>query len=381
MQSVEDACHIFEQMVSMNTISSRSNLGLIDYVAELLEPSGFDLVLTKNSDQTKANLFASIGPDDQRGLILSGHSDVVPVSDTGWDTDPFKLTNKDNRFYGRGTCDMKGFLAIAVSIGKKIKAASLKRPLHLAISYDEEIGCLGAPKMLETLNPAYEKPAWAVIGEPTMLNPVHGHKSITVTKSTFKELAAHSSLPENGINAIQYASLFIQKLYQCKEAWASSPVSEKQERSINTGLITGGLAPNIVADFCEVIWDLRQSSSDHPEAVMNEVQELTWQLIEQAPRDLEIFHKTLVSVSGLSPDPDSSLADLLLRLTGSGSCQQVHYLTEAGLFQREGIDAIVCGPGSIDQAHQNNEYLDCKQFEQAVSLIENLIVEKCCKGD
>ena len=181
--------------------------------------------------------------------------------------------------------------------------------------------------------------------------------------------------------AIQYASLFIQKLYQCKEAWANSSVSEKRERSVNTGLITGGLAPNIVADFCEVIWDLRQSGSDHPEAVMNEVQELTWQLMGQAPRDLEIFHKTLVSVSGLSPDPDSSLADLLLRLTGSGSCQQVHYLTEAGLFQREGIDAIVCGPGSMNQAHQNNEYLDCKQFEQAVSLIENLIVEKCCKGD
>ena len=188
MQSVEDACHIFEQMVSMNTISSRSNLGLIDYVAELLEPSGFDLVLTKNSDQTKANLFASIGPDDQRGLILSGHSDVVPVSDKGWDTDPFKLTNKDNRFYGRGTCDMKGFLAIAVSVAQKIKSASLKRPLHLAISYDEEIGCLGAPKMLEKLNPDYEKPAWAIIGEPTTLNPVHGHKSITVTRSDLPPL-------------------------------------------------------------------------------------------------------------------------------------------------------------------------------------------------
>ena len=378
MQSVEDAYYIFEQMVSMNTISSRSNLGLIDYVAELLEPSGFDLVLTKNNDQTKANLFASIGPKDQGGLILSGHSDVVPVSDTGWDTDPFKLTNKDNRFYGRGTCDMKGFLAIAVSVAQKIKSASLKRPLHLAISYDEEIGCLGAPKMLETLNPDYKKPTWAVIGEPTMLNPVHGHKSITVTKSTFKGLAAHSSQPENGINAIQFASLFTQKLYQCKEAWANSSVREKRERSVNTGLITGGLAPNIVADYCEVTWDLRQSGSDHPEAVMNEVQKFTRQLMKAAPRDLEIFHKTLVSVSGLSPDPDSCLANLLLRLTGSESCHQVHYLTEAGLFQREGIDAIVCGPGSIDQAHQNNEYLDCKQFEQAVSLIDTLVHEKCC---
>lgn len=377
MQIVDDAYQILKHMISMNTISSRSNLGLIEFVAELLEPSGFDLVLTKNSHKTKANLFASIGPKDQSGLILSGHSDVVPVSDKGWDTDPFKLTTKDDRFYGRGTCDMKGFLAIAVSIAKKVKAASLRRPLHLAISYDEEIGCLGAPKMLETLNPDYKKPAWAVIGEPTMLNPVHGHKSITVTKSTFRGQAAHSSLPENGINAIQYASLFIQKLYQCKEAWASSPVSEKQERSINTGLITGGLAPNIVADFCEVIWDLRQSGSDHPEAVMNEVQELTWQLMKKAPRDLEIFHKTLVSVSGLSPNPDSSLADLLLRLTGSKSCHEVRYLTEAGLFQREGIDAIVCGPGSIEQAHQNNEYLDCKQFKQAVNLIEKLIAEKC----
>jgi len=375
------AIDMIAKLVGFATVSRESNLELIEYVRSYLAQLGVESRLVPNADETKANLFATIGPAVQGGVVLSGHTDVVPVDGQPWDSDPFTLTERNGRLYGRGSADMKSFYAVALALVPEMLERELVRPIHLALSYDEEIGCLGAPAMIERIAAELPPPRAVVVGEPTDMRIVTAHKSITGLETVVIGHEAHSSQTHRGVSAVMTAARLITFLEDMAKENAAGPASrtpfEPPYSSIHVGTVHGGTATNIISRECRFGWDIRCIPEDDPQSFVDRFDRYCRDEILPDMRAVatgsSIVTKMRCSVPALSPEPDGEAEALVRLLTGYNSSDAVAYGAEAGQFQRAGFSTVLCGPGSIDQAHQPNEYIEKSQVHACVDFMRRMI--------
>jgi acetylornithine deacetylase len=334
-----------------------------------------------NADGTKSNLMATIGPAVEGGVVLSGHTDVVPVDGQPWSTDPFTVIEKGGRLYGRGTCDMKGFLACALAAAPELAQANLTRPVHLALSYDEEIGCLGAPAMIDVIRREVPAPAFVVVGEPTNMEAVNGHKGIATFQVTVIGREVHSSQPHLGVSAVMEAVKLMSSLGVLAErlqaeADPASPFTPKGP-TLTIGIVHGGTAHNILARQCEFIFDLRAPGPRTPAEILApflaEAAELDRTLKARAP-EAGVHVEMRTNVPPFAPETEGVAEAFARRMTGdNGPPRVVAFAAEAGQFQQAGFSTVICGPGSIDQAHQPDEYVEVSQLQRGALFMRRLI--------
>ncbi len=378
---------LIQRLVGFDTTSRDSNLGLIEWVRDWLKGQGVESRLTYDPSGTKANLFATIQPGTRPGIVLSGHTDVVPVDGQPWDTDPFKATIKDDRIYGRGSADMKSYIAAALAMTPRFLAADLKSPLHFALSYDEEIGCLGVRGLIEDLARAGIKPAGCIIGEPTSMQPVVAHKGKRAYKCCFRGREAHSALTPQGVNAIEYAARLVVYIRHLAERMRDCETRDNgfdvPFTTLQTGVIKGGTAANIVPRDCEVHFEFRYLPGVDPEALESEIRSYAERVLLPEMRAIDpatfISFETKAEIPGLDPSVERAEQDrvtaLAQALARNPSIAKVAYATEAGLFQGAGIPSIICGPGSIGEAHKPNEFIALEQVALCESFMERLLAE------
>jgi len=371
---------LLEKLISFPTVSRDSNLALIAFIRDYLASLGVHSELFYNADRTKANLFATIGPLDRGGIVLSGHTDVVPVDGQDWSMDPFTLTEKDGLLYGRGTADMKGFIACVLAAVPAFLQTPLATPVHLAFSYDEEVGCLGVRPMLAELGKREHTPILCLIGEPTELKPVLGHKGKLAMRCRVSGAACHSAYAPYGVNAIEYAAKLIARLGEIGEDLARPEHHDARFdppfSTVQTGLIKGGRALNIVPAECEFDFEVRALPDFDAQVVSDRLQQFADE--ELVPRmravqaDTGISLQSLGAYPGLATEPDSEAARLVALLTGSTDFGTVAFGTEGGLFHQAGIPAVVCGPGSMEQGHKPDEFIALAQLEKCDGLLLRL---------
>ncbi len=373
---------MLQRLVAFDTTSRNSNLDLIRHIQGYLDEFGVRSTLVPNAEGTKANLFATIGPEAEGGIVLSGHTDVVPVDGQPWETDPWTLTAKsDDNLYGRGTCDMKGFIATALSHVPSFQRAQLKVPLHLAFSYDEEIGCLGAPALAEKLVGAVPRPRAVIVGEPTMMGVVNAQNFGGGITATFTGFEAHSSMTHLGVSAIHFAGDFIHWLNELQAELAQRKRTDIDtvpgHTTINVGIIAGGTAGNILARECTLNWGYRTLPGDDPWEVQRRAEayiaELLLPKMKAKHPDANITLKRRSFVPGLLPQENEEAAKLALEWTGGNRTYAVPYGTEAGIFRGHGIPTVICGPGDIAQAHQPNEFVAKSQMDACDTFLGKLI--------
>ena len=382
MSTMTSATEHLARLVGFETVSRDSNLALIDWVEAHLSAKGARCRRTWNDDRTKANLWATFGPEGPGGVVLSGHTDVVPVDGQDWTTDPFTLTEREGRLFGRGTADMKGFSAAILSVLDGASLTALHQPLHVALSYDEEVGCLGVDRMIDDAVANGLRPEYAVIGEPTTMHMIRAHKSINVFRTRITGKAAHSSQPHRGAGAIFAAGRLIERLDALgrhKRAAAAQNGFEPPWTTVQVGLIRGGNAVNILPAECEFLWEYRALPDEDPDELLDQLRafaeaEVLPSLREFAP-DAAIEFEALARVPPLMADPQARAERWLATLPGvrSGGSGEVSFATEAGSFQRAGIHAVVCGPGSIDQAHQPDEFIETAELACCERMLEGII--------
>ncbi len=382
----QKSIELIEKLISFDTTSRESNLELIAFVQDYLSGLNIESTLVHNEEGTKANLYATLGDQDKPGVMLSGHTDVVPVDGQDWDTDPFKITQKGSRLYGRGTSDMKSFIAIALAKLPEFQARGLETPLHLALSYDEEIGCIGVRRMIDMINTLPVKPAMAIIGEPTSMQVIVGHKGKRSYRGTVRGLEAHSSLAPTGVNAVEYAAEAISHLKSMARRIAGNgPFDELYDvthTTVHTGTIHGGTALNIVPKDCVFEFEFRFIGDDDPDAIEAEIRGFVAQSLE--PGMHEISRETGIDIECVNDMPsldlgaDEEIVTFVKALAGRNDHAKVAFGTEAGLFQkRAGIPAVVCGPGDINQAHKPNEFIEISQIEECETFIGRLMDRVC----
>jgi len=376
---------LIARLVSFPTISERSNLALIDWAEGYLSAHGARCRRTMNEEGTKANLFATIGPEVAGGVVLSGHSDVVPVEGQSWSSDPFVVTERNGRLYGRGTADMKSFLAIAMALAPEFAARPLRRPIHIAMSYDEEIGCLGVASMIQDIMANLPPPGLVIIGEPTSMRLVTGHKGVNLFRTRVIGRAAHSSQPHRGAGAILAAGRLIDYLWRLGEEQRQQrdPRFEPPWTTVQVGLIEGGTAVNILPAECSFFWEYRNLPSQDSSAIRKLFEdycerEVLPSLREFAP-EARIETEAVALVPPLAQEENGAAEALVRRLTGANESAAVSFATEGGLFQRAGLSTVVCGPGSIDQAHQPDEYIELEQIEACIAFMRRL-ADWACSG-
>jgi acetylornithine deacetylase len=371
---------LLERLIGFATVSRDSNLDMIEFIRLYLEELGVESELFYNAERTKANLFATIGPRERGGIMLSGHTDVVPVDGQAWTVDPFRLTERDGRLYGRGTADMKGFIASVLAAVPGFIERELKLPVHLAFSYDEEVGCLGVRPMLAELERRDHKPALCLIGEPTELKPVLGHKGKLAMRCQVKGAPCHSAYAPYGVNAIQYAARMIGRLEEIGEQLAQPEHHDERFdppfSTVQTGVIKGGRALNIVPAECEFDFEVRALPGFDANQVADQLQ--TYAEAELLPKmravksDTDIRLQPLSAYPGLVTSPDSEAARLLALLSGSMEFGTVAFGTEGGLFDQAGIPTVVCGPGSMDQGHKPDEFVTVEQLRDCDAMLARL---------
>jgi acetylornithine deacetylase len=372
------AREILATLIDFDTTSRNSNLELIAWVEHYLGQHGVASTRVVNADASKANLYATVGPNVAGGVILSGHSDVVPVDGQDWQSDPWTVTERDGLLHGRGTCDMKGFIALALATVPLFKTGA--KPVHLAFSYDEEIGCLGAPAMIEEMAAKLPKPALAIIGEPTMMKVITGHKGITVHEVEVLGHEAHSSLPHLGISANMVAVELMHDLAElARGLWENADPDSPfipPHATLTIGTMAGGTAPNILARRAQFVFDLRCPPDVDPEVILApfkaKIAALNSEMAQAFPEaGVTITRKS--NAPPLSPTGSQEAEDFVRRLTGdNGPSGVVSYAAEAGQFQQAGFATVICGPGSIEQAHQPNEYLAVEQFGRGADFMRRL---------
>ncbi len=375
-----DATEMLERLVAFDTTSRLSNLELIDFCDERLKALGASTSRVHNADGSKANLIARIGPEVDGGVLLSGHTDVVPVDGQPWSSDPFVLTRRGDRLYGRGAADMKAFLALAMAAAPTFAAADLKRPVQLAFSYDEEVGCLGAPRLIEALVARGPRPAAVIVGEPTLMQAVSGHKSISTFKVTVTGREAHSSLPHLGVSAVMAAARLMGVLTRLadeleRRADPGSPFLPKGP-SLTIGVVRGGTAVNILARECVFQFDLRAppgvDACTALEPFFTAAAEVDAEIKARAP-EAGVKLEPRSSTAALAPEADGEAERLARRLAGdNGPRRVVSYAAEAGQFQEAGFSTVICGPGSIEHAHQPDEHLEIAQIERGAAFMARL---------
>ena len=371
---------MIERLIAFDTTSRESNLELIGFIADYLADYGIASSLSHDDSGGKANLFATIGEVADGGIVLSGHTDVVPVDGQTWASDPFTATERDGRLYGRGTCDMKSFIAIVLALVPDFLAKPLSQPVHLAFSYDEEVGCLGVHRLIEDIRAQGVRPQAAIIGEPTEMEVVDAHKGIAGYLTSFRGVAAHSSATHIGVSATHAAGRFVAFLDDLFEEMQTRARPElgfvPPYTTIQVGVLNGGTASNIIAQDCLVNWHFRAMPTDDPQEITDRalgfLDELRMRM--QAHRkEADITTLLRVSVPPLKPDDASPATNLALALTGSNATAKVSFATEASAFQQDGIAAVVCGPGSIAQAHQPDEFIALEQIEAGTAFMRKLI--------
>ena len=384
MGQVLTAREILNRLVSFPTVSRDSNLQLVDWVEDYLGSWGVTAHRVYNNERTKAALFANIGPDLAGGVILSGHSDVVPVDGQNWSSDPWLVTERGGRLFGRGTCDMKGFDALSLAMVPLAMAGNLKRPLQIALSYDEEVGCTGAPPMIDKMVKVLPKAAVVLVGEPSMMRVVTGHKSSVGLQVQVRGYEVHSSTMHRGVNAIMSAATLIDWANQqnvisfSRAPSAVAALFDPPCTTVHVGMISGGTAQNITAGHCSFGVDFRMVPGENPadwvaafRARMAEV-EADMQAIRPETR---ITATEKFFVPALIPEADGAAEGLTRRITGDNARHVVSYGTEAGQFQAAGYSAIVCGPGDIAQAHQADEFITVAQFQAGEAFLRSVVAE------
>jgi acetylornithine deacetylase len=383
MGRLEAATSILGDLIGFPTVTSESNLDLIEYLNDRLEALGADIRVTHDESGTKANLFATFGPLIDGGVILSGHSDVVPADEPDWTSGPFSAVRRDQCIYGRGTADMKGFLSCAVAMAAEFAAAPLGRPVHIAVTFDEEVGCRGAPILLEDLARAGIKPGAVVVGEPTGMSVVTAHKGMHEYTTTIMGRESHASLPAHGVNAVHYGARFVSRLLELasileERAPDNSPY-DPPNTTISVGTIGGGMARNVVPAECVVEWEMRPINPGDADFVLGEIdvfsRDLLGEMRESDPL-ASIVTVTEGVVAGLEQDDGSPALRLVTDLVG-GAGEAVSFGTEAGLYQAAGIPAVVCGPGEIDVAHRPDEYISLDQLTACLEFMHRLKARLC----
>ncbi|TDR73006.1 acetylornithine deacetylase [Paludibacterium purpuratum] len=381
MRTVSES--LLARLVAFDTTSRHSNLALIDWVRQYLDDLGVECRLTYNDERNKANLFALLGPADRPALILSGHSDVVPVDGQAWSMAPFELTARDGRLYGRGTADMKGFIACVLAWLPSVLAAHaegrLRQPVGLALSYDEEIGCLGVPRLVSDLIARGVPVAGCVIGEPTSMKPVVAHKGIAHFRCRVLGRSVHSSLTPKGVNAIEYAARLISHIRKLADAEAqfgrARPLYDVPFATLQTGTIRGGTVVNIVPRECEFVFECRwlpgESLARYVDSVRDYAASLVEEMRRQAPEaDIEI--EQLVDCPPFESPEDGQLMGYIDELCPGAAHRAVAYTTEAGCFSAAGFACVVLGPGSIEQAHRPDEYIEIAQLSACTEWLNDL---------
>jgi acetylornithine deacetylase len=372
---------MLRRLVAFDTTSRNSNLTLIDYVRGYLAGHGVAAALVPSADGSKANLYASIGPMVEGGIVLSGHTDVVPVDGQAWDTDPWQLTEKDGRLYGRGTADMKTFSAVALALVPEFVAAPLKRPVHLALSYDEEVGLLGAPALVSSLMAAVPRPHAVIVGEPTMMTVVNAHNGGRAFVTSFSGVEAHSSMTHLGVSAIHFAGEFIHFLNRLQDELATRRRPDlgivPNHGTINVGMIAGGTANNILAGQCTVHWGTRTLPGEDDDEVARRAQAFIADTLRPKMRAChalaDIVTRERIRNQPFEPAGNQPAEALALAWSGSNGLFQVPYGTEAGIFKRAGAPVVICGPGDIAQAHQPNEFILVEQVEACERFLRRML--------
>jgi acetylornithine deacetylase len=369
------------RLVAFDTTSRASNLALIDFVRDYLDGWGVASELVFDAERRKANLYATLGPDDRGGIMLSGHSDVVPVDGQAWDGDPFALAARDGHLYGRGAADMKSFIAVALALVPEFKAATSAIPVHIALTYDEEVGCIGVRGLIAALGSRPIKPRLCIIGEPTLMQPVIAHKGKKSLRCDVHGQESHSALTHVGVNAIETAAEIVAEIGRLarrkRDAGPFDHGFMPPYTTIQTGTIQGGTALNIVPRDCRFDFEIRYLPGDDPEALCDELRRRAAALLPEMRRisaATSIAFDEFNDLPALSAAADSEVVQLALALTGANALGKVSFGTEGGLYQQAGIPTVICGPGSIEQAHRPNEFIAIEQVRQCEDFLRRLMV-------
>jgi len=374
-----DPRELLEKLVAFDTTSIKTNIPLIDFVRDYLTGESIECQLVPTPDGKKASLFATIGDAGKAGIGLSGHTDVVPVDGQKWTTDPFKVTERDGKLFGRGTCDMKGFLACAMAMVPEFKARALKTPVHLVFSYDEEVGCTGVRPMIAELGSRLTRPRLVIVGEPTSMGIVDSHKGATRFRTTITGREAHSGMPHLGVNAIHFAGLIIAELGEIEAALKAGRQDERftpPYSTVQIGLIEGGRAQNIVPRHCALSWEIRALPGFDIKAVTDRFERFVRTRLlpsmQATGADTDIETVTVNSVPAFYSGGGSEAVSLTLKLLGQNETHAVSFGTEAGLFQRGGCDSVICGPGDIAQAHKPDEFILPSELDRCMAFLRKL---------
>ena len=369
-------------LIRHQSVSMTPNLALIDEVKAFLDGLGYDTLVVRDPSETKANLYATIGPKVDGGVILSGHSDVVPTEGQNWASDPYEIDIRDEKLYGRGACDMKGFLACLLTKAEAFKNADLRVPIHLAFTYDEEVGCLGVPSLVEAINNLPHKPAMCIVGEPTEMKVITQHKGKFSARAHFTGRSGHSSLPAEGVNAVEFASefvVFLRKLgRKCREEGPHDDELEPNHTTFHTGVIKGCTQLNIIPQNCFVDFEFRNLPNDDREALKAEIYDYVENTLQPEMReiypDVGIEIEVISDMPGLATGDDEEVTKLVMALTGANTTGKVSFGTEAGVFSALGdIPTVVCGPGSIEQAHKPDEFIELDQLGRCEVFLDKLL--------
>ncbi|MEQ8392021.1 MAG: acetylornithine deacetylase [Thalassospira sp.] len=378
-QSTIDWC---TKLIAHPSVSMTPNMDLIDEVKAFLEGLGYQTLVVRDESNTKANLYASIGPAVDGGVILSGHSDVVPTEGQNWASDPYTVDIRDDKLYGRGSCDMKGFLACLLAKAEAFKNADLRVPIHLAFTYDEEVGCLGVPSLVEAINNLPNKPAMCIVGEPTEMKVITQHKGKYSARAHFTGRSGHSSLPGEGVNAVEFASefvVFLRKLgRQCRDHGPHDNDFVPNHTTFHTGVIKGGTQLNIIPQNCFVDFEFRNLPNDDRNALKASIfaylDDTLIPEMRETYDDVGVEIEVISDMPGLATGDDEEVTKLVMALTGANTTGKVSFGTEAGVFSALGdIPTVVCGPGNIEQAHKPDEFIEMDQLGRCELFLDKLL--------
>ena len=381
-----DLLELERRFIGFDTVSRNSNLAMVSHLEELLRALGCRVDRFASQDGTKANVFATLGPVDVGGLMLAGHMDVVPVEGQAWNTDPFALTESEGRLFGRGTADMKSFIALALVAAEAVRLRKLRRPLHLAFTYDEEVGCHGASRLMEGLKRSnHVLPACAVIGEPTGYQVFRLHKGFHSVRVKVKGVEGHSSKPGKGANAIAQMGRVLEKVMAVSQERSTkrsmAEFFEVPHTTVNVGLIQGGTALNIIPNHCEMFFEYRTMPGEDSEFVYRQVEGYVREVLLPEFRKQQPQVDMTVELTGrglpMMTPPGTEIEALALELTGNAKSSAAPYYTEGAIYNESGIPTVICGPGDIDQAHRPNEFVTREQLEQGQPFLGRLIERVC----
>lgn len=381
---IDSVKNILSDLISIPVLGGQSNLSIANYISDLLLNKGITVTKVFDADHQKYFIHCRIGPPADGGVILSGHMDVVPVEGQPWNNPPFKLTESDGKWYGRGSCDMKGFLACCLASADSFLSADLKRPVYFAFSYDEEIGCMTGSEIAHAIKHGYsEMPAYAIIGEPSMMAPVTGHKGICVLETRINGSQGHSSRILSEVSAVHVAADLIKWLEHYMQSKLDAGETDDRfspnHTSIHVGMIKGGIAPNVIADSCVFQWDIRVIPSDSVQDVISRFNSYCDMVTIELQKRFSGFGIETIEIHPPVPplitEDDAGVVKFVRKLTGKVPSGTVSYAAEAGQFSEAGFQTVICGPGDIAQAHRSDEFVTAQQINLCLQMMQNLAAE------